>query len=159
MHFPKDFPALSDIKTVAAALDLNYHTVRNWTYGTKKSPPAWPKAVRLGRSVRYRREDLEAFVENLQQKPADHHILPDSSLKETKIIESPGKRGRPDSEETIIAQAAGLTVAELRLRVAEIKSEKVLLNSLTALPIVSHTATNIVTAAETASNDLDDSTK
>ena len=62
---PADFPVLANIRTVARALNFSYSTVRKWTYKQSPRPAGWPDTVKVGRSTRYRRMDIEAWINGL----------------------------------------------------------------------------------------------
>lgn len=59
------FPLLLDLHQAAALVGFSSSSLRHWTYGHKPAPAGWPATVHVGRNVRYRRADLEAWVANL----------------------------------------------------------------------------------------------
>lgn len=59
------FPLLLDLYEAAELVGFSFSAVRHWTYGQKPAPAGWPATVHVGRNVRYRRGDLEAWVAGL----------------------------------------------------------------------------------------------
>lgn len=54
----RPLPALQDTD-VAARLGVSVSTLRGWR---RKSPPWGPRFMKIGRAVRYRPEDVEAYM-------------------------------------------------------------------------------------------------
>lgn len=101
---------LLDLAEAAGLLGFSYSTIRHWTYERNRTPPGWPAPVRIGRSVRYRRQDLERFIETLNIQGAGPVApIPKSSQTPTAI-----PRGRATHVEKARATAAGMTVSEYR---------------------------------------------
>lgn len=49
----------------AQLLRLNPSTLTHWACESKRPPPGFPKPVKLGRSVRWRRADLADFIDGI----------------------------------------------------------------------------------------------
>jgi hypothetical protein len=58
------WPKLMDIETSALYLSISAKTIRNGV-GPKSDQPFPVKPVRFGRRVLFRKEDLDAFADNL----------------------------------------------------------------------------------------------
>ncbi len=84
------FPLLLDIAQTADFIGFSYSAVRHWTYGTKPAPAGWPAPLKVGgKSRRYRRSDLEAWVLDLG-----------SSIQPQQHETSGKRRGRPPLKAT-----------------------------------------------------------
>lgn len=78
------------IKDVAALISFSSATVTNWAYGRKPAPPGFPKPVKIGRNLRYRRSDIEAWVASFRPDPQLVEVVPSPPQPST------GRpRGRP----------------------------------------------------------------
>ncbi len=58
-------PLLLDLESAADAIGIARGTLRRWAYGGRPAPAGFPLPVRLGRLLRYRVADLEAWVSSL----------------------------------------------------------------------------------------------
>ena len=58
-------PLLLDLESAADAIGIARGTLRRWAYGARPAPAGFPLPVRLGRLLRYRVADLEAWVSSL----------------------------------------------------------------------------------------------
>lgn len=48
----------------AARLGLSLHTLKEWRKSKPRSSETGPRFYRVGRQIRYRRDDLEAWLES-----------------------------------------------------------------------------------------------
>jgi len=70
------FPALLDIRAAATAIGISFSVVRKWTYNQVTPPAGWPAPVKVNRSTRYRRVDLEQWLTGLAAGEPEQEILP-----------------------------------------------------------------------------------
>jgi len=56
---------LLDFEEVARLITFSPATVANWAYRRKPSPQGFPKPVKIGRILRFRRKDIEDWIVSL----------------------------------------------------------------------------------------------
>jgi len=87
-----NLPLLLTIGQAAALVGFAPKTLAKWLYGYRPAPAGWPSPVKAGRSVRYRRVDIESWVDGLGG--------PSLGVTETiaQAASPPRRRGRPKKE-------------------------------------------------------------
>lgn len=65
---------LLDIREAADFINFSYSIVRKWTYRQSVPPHGWPAPVKVGKSVRYRRADLENWAAGLPASPLHQSV-------------------------------------------------------------------------------------
>ena len=93
-------PLLLDLESAADAIGIARGTLRRWAYGARPAPAGFPLPVRLGRLLRYRVADLEAWVISLAPQMGASCVTAsrdnDRESKETVFLNTtPRPRGRP----------------------------------------------------------------
>lgn len=58
-------PLLLTIEQTAALIGFAPKAISKWLYGYRPAPVGWPRPVKAGRSVRFRRIDVESWVNGL----------------------------------------------------------------------------------------------
>ena len=56
---------LLDFEEVARLITFSPATLANWAYRRKPSPQGFPKPVKIGRILRFRRKDIEDWIVSL----------------------------------------------------------------------------------------------
>lgn len=69
MHAASE-PLLLTLDEAAKLLGLSAKTLKHWHAGFRAAPAGFPPPVALGKSLRLRRADIEAFVAGLAVAPA-----------------------------------------------------------------------------------------
>lgn len=112
-----------DLARTASFLGLNYHTVKNWTYGGKVPPDNWPAPRKLAGKTGYLLDELKQYLGGLPLLRPEllSDSLPVPAAVPVNVAKAPGTRGRPRNEEAVAANAAGISVKELRRRQAEME--------------------------------------
>ena len=82
-----NLPLLLTIDQAAALVGFAPTTVSKWLYGYR--PAGWPSPVKAGGSVRYRRVDIEPWVEGLVGRGAS------LATRNPPVDALPRRRGRP----------------------------------------------------------------
>lgn len=67
---------LLDFSASAAVISIGKTTLRKWAYRAQPAPPGFPAPVRVGRLLRYRLSDLEAWVAGLPPAHSRDSIPP-----------------------------------------------------------------------------------
>lgn len=84
-----NLPLLLTIDQAAALVGFAPTTISKWLYGYRPAPAGWPSPVKAGRSVRYRRVDIESWVEGLVGRGAS------LATRNPPVDALPRRRGRP----------------------------------------------------------------
>lgn len=69
---------LLDFAASAAVISIGKTTLRKWAYRAQPAPPGFPAPVRVGRLLRYRLSDLEAWVAGLPPAHSGNSFPPAS---------------------------------------------------------------------------------
>ena len=97
---------LLNFEEVALLIGFKTATIENWAYRRKPAPQGFPRRVKVGRILRYRRVDIENWVAALgEQEETTSEVSPGHSNK---------RRGKPSNSEASAAEAMGLTVPAWR---------------------------------------------
>ena len=72
------------IQDLADALGLSPVTVSNWAYRKKPAPAGFPAPIRIGNRLRWRAEDVQAWLDKLQMDQTQTAL----------VISTAGRRGR-----------------------------------------------------------------
>lgn len=96
---PSTLTPLVTIDEIAAALQYSKITLENWAYGRRPPPQGFPKPVKLAGRLRWRKHEVEAWLNGLPPaEPGKMGYATDSERR---------RRGAPTCEERAAAAAAG----------------------------------------------------
>jgi predicted DNA-binding transcriptional regulator AlpA len=97
---------LDTISSLAGFINFSDATVANWTYGRRPPPAGFPAPIRVGRQLRYIREEVEAWLkERAAARPGQEQA---TQLKDTATASATPGRRRPGRPKKAVA-AAGVT--------------------------------------------------
>jgi len=101
---------LDTISSLAGFINFSDATVANWTYGRRPPPAGFPAPIRVGRQLRYIREEVEAWLkERAAARPGQEQA---TQIPITVPVSTARRRpGRPSNAE-IAARRATTAKAE-----------------------------------------------
>ena len=98
-------PELIDTRAVAQMLGFSLSHVRKIAYGDRPAPKGFPPALRVGKSIRYRRRDLLRYIDSLGASPQAQAVSdPDPSPDPLPEPTPARPRGRPRKQPASRAQ-------------------------------------------------------
>lgn len=94
---------LLDISDVAALIGFSPATIENWAYRRKPSPYGFPHPFKIGRLLKYRRRDINSWIDSLGSDQSSISARKISS-EVTSDCSRKRARGRPRKMDDMIGE-------------------------------------------------------
>lgn len=109
---------LLNFEEVARLIVFRQATIENWAYRRSPAPLGFPAPVKVGRLLRYKRSDIEGWIDKLGTSEANTDLV--SKARGNR------RRGSPTNYERSAAAALGLSVPAWRARQEDLHRKEVL---------------------------------